>query len=179
MSEETCSSILASSLRLVVLTHGQMPTFTWPFFYNVCDGTEFRSFWLKSIPLCCLMFLRIFLPLRQSWPSNLVREDDRPFRLWPFPLSPKDGRSSLKLHESNTIPLSSPRKLSFLFDSWRLLLFPKLRSRLWNFKFSSIWSIWRFADVFNRNVNNSAFLCFEQFSWSYKANAVWSWTEFS
>ena len=33
---------------------------------------EFRSFCLKSFHLCCLMFLRIFLPRRQSWPSNLV-----------------------------------------------------------------------------------------------------------
>ena len=35
---------------------------------------ELCSFGLKSLPLCCLMFLRISLHLRQSLLSNLVRE---------------------------------------------------------------------------------------------------------
>ena len=40
---------------------------------NFCNGTDFRSFCLKSFHLCCLVFLRMFLSLRQYWPSNLVR----------------------------------------------------------------------------------------------------------
>ena len=63
----------ASCLRRVVLTHGRMPKHYMTGFYNFCDGTEFRSICLKSFHLCCLVF-EDFLPRRQSWPSNLVRE---------------------------------------------------------------------------------------------------------
>ena len=110
--------------------------------YIFYKGTEYCSLCLKSFPLCCLMFLRIFLPLRQSWPSNLVREQT-------IVLFVSDRRTSLLvlvchdwnymslLSTENTIPLSSLRKLSFLFDSWWLLLFPHLRSELWSLEFSS------------------------------------------
>ena len=43
-------------------------------YYNFCIGTEFCSICLKSSHLRCLILLRVFLPRRPSWPSNLVRE---------------------------------------------------------------------------------------------------------
>ena len=41
------------------------------------------------------------------------------------------------LSTENTLPLSPPRRLSFLFDSWWLIPFPQHRSGFWSFEFSS------------------------------------------
>ena len=116
-------------------------------FYKSCSGMEFRSFSLKNFPLRCRMFFADF-----SSPSSGVAfefgagEDNRIFRLWAPPLFP-EASSRLDLHESpfEHCPCvltwkHSPtfqRWLSFPFDSWSLLLSLQLRSRLWNFEFSS------------------------------------------
>ena len=115
-------------------------------FYNFGISTEFCTFCLKSFHLCCLMVLKIFLPRRQSWPLNLVRDKT-------IVLFVSDYRTSLLVlvcddwnymslllnivHVPSTdsiLPLSSPR---WPFFPWLLLLFPQLRSGLWNFDFWS------------------------------------------
>ena len=45
-----------------------------PGFYNFYIGMEFRSFCLKSAFFLLPDVFEDFLLLRQSWPSNLVRE---------------------------------------------------------------------------------------------------------
>ena len=113
------------------------------------------------------MFLRIFLPRRQSWPSNLVRERT-------IVLFVSDHRTSLLVpacHDSNymsllsnivhvpstenTLPLSSPRGLSFLFPLHNVALDSVVSSshHLINVKFLQTFSI----------VNNLSVHCFEQF----------------
>ena len=89
--------------------------------------TEFEPAW--HFTLVQIAFLFFTWSLWGFCPSPSVsfavaREDDRPFRLWPFPLFPVTSRSWLKLHEY-TLPLSSQCGLSFLSDSWRLILFPQ------------------------------------------------------
>ena len=75
----------------------------------------------------------------------------------------------------HALTLSSQRRLSFLLNSWWLLIFPQLRCGPWSFEFSFIWSIWSFTAVFNRE----RFVCplFRAVSWSYKTKTVWNWTE--
>ena len=113
--------------------------------------TGFYKYWItaRNFALCCLMFLKIFLLLRQSWPSSSVQDKT-------IVLFASDHRTSLLVqvrHDwnyvsllrnivhvpstENTLTLSLLRKLSVLFASWWLLLFPQLRSGLWHFEFSS------------------------------------------
>ena len=86
---------------------------------------------------------------RQSWPSNLVREQtivlfvsDHCTSLLVLVCHDWNYMSLLLnivhvLSTENTLPLSSLRRLSFLFNSRGLILFPQLRSGLWSFEFSS------------------------------------------
>ena len=151
-------AIHASSLRLVVLKDAK---FYMTVFYKLCNGTEFRSFCLKSFHLSCLMFLTTFLPRRQSWPSNLVRErtivlfvsDHRTSLL--VPVCHDWNNMSLILNivhvssTENTLPLSSQRRLSFLF--WLLVTDPRSTTSLQTLKFPSviIWRKWSFTTVIN------------------------------
>ena len=121
---------------------------------NLHDGVS--TFFVTArncAPFVCRAFLSavlmIFLTLHQSWPSNLVREKT-------IVLFVSDHCTSLLVlvccdwnymslllnivhvfSTENTLPLSSQRRLSFLFDTWWLIIFPQLCSRLWSFEFSS------------------------------------------
>ena len=75
----------------------------------------------------------------------------------------------------NTLTLSSQRRLSFLFDSWSLILVPPHRSEPWSFEFSS--SDQNEVLQLSSIVNNSAFHCFEQFL-NHTKPSIWSWAEF-
>ena len=134
------------------------------FFYNFF-GTE-SDFFCQSFHLSCL-------PDGQSFPSNLVREKT-------IVLSVSDlchccqrqfchDRNCMTLlwnivhvHSTeNTLPLSSQRWVSFLVDSWWLILFPQLLSELWSFEFSSSdqYEVLQTSSI----VNNLSAHCFEQF----------------
>ena len=160
MSEETLSSTCASGLRLVVWHTGGCQILLDKFFFNYHIGVEFLSFGLKRCPHCCQKFgLRIFLSLGQSWPSNLVRENtvvlfvsDHRTILLELVCHDWNYMSLLSnivhvLSTQHTLTLCSPRRLSFHFHSWWLILFPQLRFGLWSFEFSSSDQC---TDVFNR-----------------------------
>ena len=102
-------------------------------YYIFFIGTGFCSSSLTSFLLCCLNLLRA--SLRQSWTSNLVRERTIVLLL----CEPRICRQMLDhggnytnllsnivplLSTESILPLSSRRKLSFLFDSWLLLVSP-------------------------------------------------------
>ena len=99
-----------------------------------------------SFPISCLMFLRISSVLAFEFGAG---EDDRPSRLCPLHKSPcarfvvteTTWVSFLNIvhvpSTENTLPLSSLRRLSFLLDTWLLILFQQLRSGPWSFEFSS------------------------------------------
>ena len=156
-------------------------------FYKSWIGMELRSFYLQSFPLCCLILLRVCLPLRQSWPSNLVRE--KTIVLLVSDLCHRCRRSLSHdwncmslfwniVHvpsTENTLPLSSQRRRSFLFDSWWLILFPQLPSGLWSFEFSS-------SDQYevlqmSSTVNNLSVYCLERFLDRTKPGRSDSWTK--
>ena len=118
-------------LRLVILTHG-VPIVTWRVI-AFSKPTRDSSLLSEGFLLCCLNFLRV--SLRQSWPSNLVRERTIVLLLCepriPCQMLDHGGNNMYLL--SNIVPLlstgtfltlSSQRRLSFLFDSWLLLLSP-------------------------------------------------------
>ena len=134
------------------------------------------------LPEICL---RVFLTLGQTWPSNLVREKT-------VVLLVSDHRASLLelvchgwnymsllsnivhvLSTQHNLTLCSPRRLSFLFDSWWLILFPQLRFGLWSFEFSSS-DQYDVLQIFHREQLVCPFI--RTVSWSYKAKTVWSWT---
>ena len=112
--------------------------------FNICVPA--RNF---APCVCSCLFLKLFLTLRQSWPSSLVQEKT-------IVLFVSDHCTSLLvqvrhdwncmslllnivpvLSTENTLPLSFLRKLSGLLNSWWLILFPLFRSWLWSFEFSS------------------------------------------
>ena len=92
-------------------------------------GSLFLSVSLFCLCMGCGRRRSSFSSLTLSTIQNLVKGLDWNYRnlLWNIVLVPST---------ENTPPLSSQR-LSFLLDSWWLLLFPQLRSRLWSFEFSS------------------------------------------
>ena len=73
-SASAFAAILESCLRQVLLTRGRVPNHNMKGYYIFCIGTELCPFCLKGFFLCCLNFLRVSLPLRQSWPSNSEKE---------------------------------------------------------------------------------------------------------
>ena len=86
------------------------------------------------------------------------------------------GTLSMCLQLKNTLPLSFQRKRSLLF--WLLVtdLLSTTSFRTLKFRVLIIWSTWIFTVVFNCWQFGSLL---RAVSWSYKANTVWSWTEFS
>ena len=147
-----------------------MPVITWQVLTIFYFGTRICAFLSKGTDLCCLICWRVFA--RQSLPLYRVQENT-------LGSSPSDSRicfqtpnhgwnyMSLLRHivhlpsTESILLLSSQRRLSFLIDSWKLLLSPQFRSGLWSFKFSSLdhneafqlFSIW----------NSSVAFCFEKF----------------
>ena len=131
----------ASFFWLVVLTHGRMPKFSWRVFANPVSAWNFAPFIWRAFLFVAWMcfFLLIFLHLRQSFPSNLMQEKTIVlFYLWLFA---NVSRGYVRhdwtcmsllwnivhvLSTDNTLPRSSLRRLSFLFDSWWLILFPQV-----------------------------------------------------
>ena len=65
MSESAFVAKFASGLRLVVVTQGGCQSPQDDFFVTARNSDLF---------VCSGLFLKIFLPLRQSWPSSLVQE---------------------------------------------------------------------------------------------------------
>ena len=102
--------------------------------------------WRAFLSVACVW--GFFLTLRQSWPSNLVQEktivllSDHCTSLL---VQVRDDWNCVSLFwnivhvlsTEHTLPLSFQRRISVLFDSWWLILFPQLRSGLWSFEFSS------------------------------------------
>ena len=161
-----------SFFRLVSRTHGRCQNLHDGFLQNL----NRHGISLLSKELSCLLPD----PCDDSFPSPSVcfafewdaGEDDRPFCLWPLPLFPVAYMSLLwnTVHvpsTENTLPLSSQRRLSFLFDSSSF--------RTMKFRVLTIWSIWSFTAVFKRKWFGSLL---RAVSSSYNANTVWSWTEF-
>ena len=118
-------------------------------FLNFTSEWKFSPLVWRDVLIVARNLFEDFLSLRQSWPSNLVREKT-------IVLFVSDHRASLLelvchdwnfmsllsnivhvLSTQHTLPVSSPRMPSFLFDSWWLILFPQLRFGLWSFEFSS------------------------------------------
>ena len=134
------------------------------------NGTDVYSF--------CLWWpvFEVFSPLRQSWPSSLVREKTivlvvSDHLTSPLVLVSHDWKHmSLLLNivhvpsTENTLPLSSQRRLSFLLVTAPL---STTSFRTLKFRVLIIWSMWSFTDVFNRK--QLVCLLFLMVSWSYKA----------
>ena len=184
MSKSAFIAMCASGFRPVIQTHGKMPKFTWRIL------KEFESTWNFALVQRAFLFtawsLSGFLPLA--------------VRLFCLRMGCRRRRSSffvsdhchccqrLSCHDweymsllwniihvpstENTFPLSSQRRLSFLFDAWstfhNIVPDPEVSSshHLVKMKFYSCFQL-----LIVR-------LLFFVVSWSYKANTVWSWTEF-
>ena len=149
--------------------------------YRIWIGMKFHSY-STSFPVYCVIPVRVFVPRRQSLPSSGMQEktivlsvSDLFHRCW-RPYCHDWNCMSLLWNivhvpsTENTLPLSFQRRLSFLF--WLLVtdLLSTTSFRTLKFRVLIIWSTWFFTTVFN---------CWQFGSWSYKANTVWSWTEFS
>ena len=109
---------------------------------------NFAPFVWRDFLFVAWCFRGVFVSLRQSWPSNLVRERTIVFFVWKhrhcFQGLIDDWNCTSLLSNivhlfstESILPLSSRRRLSFLFDSWSLLLSQQLRSGLWSVEFSS------------------------------------------
>ena len=104
----------------------------------------------SSVAWC---FWGFFYSLRQSWPSNLVREKTivlfvPDHRTSLFVIVRHDwnytSRNIVHVPSTESFPL---RRLSFLFE-WLILSTTSFRAL--KFRILIIWSIWSFTDVFNR-----------------------------
>ena len=126
-------------------------------YYNFCIGTEFCSFCLKSLHLCCLILLRVFLPRRLSWPSNLVRQRTTVL----FVSDLRHGFPRL-LHDWNC--------MSVLSIIVHLICIEKILPRQLR---SDQYEVLQTSSI----LNNSFVNCFWQFLGRTKAKTVWSWTE--
>ena len=177
-------AMCASGFRPVIQTHGKMPKFTWRIL------TEFESTWNFALVQRAFLFtawsLSRFLPLAVR--LFCLRMGCRRRRSSFFVSDHCHCCQKLSCHDweymsllwniihvpstENTFPLSSQRRLSFLSDAWspfhNIVPDPEVSILI-------IWSIWSFTAVFN--CWKFGFLFFVD-SWSYKANTVWSWTEF-
>ena len=172
MSEGTCSSIFASGLKTCIFDTREDSKFTWRVLDNFCYGTEFRSFCLKSCPLCCLMFFWGFSPFvilgLRVWRGRRRSVSDHCTCL--LVLVSHDWNCM-----RNSLPLSSQLRLSILSDSWWLTLIPRHRSEPWSFEFSP--SDQHEVLQTSSMVNNLSVHCFERFFGRTKPTTVWSWTE--
>ena len=142
------------------------------FFTNPVSAWNFAPFVWRTFLFVVRSVLRIFLPLRQSLPFNLVREKTIVFSVSALchccqRLLCHDWKCMSLLWNSvhvpsteNTLTLSSERMLSFLFDSWWLILGPQHRSGLWSLEF---WSSDQYVLQLSSIVNHSAFHYLEQF----------------
>ena len=150
---------------------------------------EFRSFYLKSFPLCCLIPVEGFCPSPSIFAFKLVCGRRR--SSFSSLGSATVSRSNCVMTETSwvsfgTVSMCLPLKtlshfplnvgfLSFLtLGDWSS--FHNIALETLKFRVLIIWSIWSFTAVFN--CEQFGFPLFRAVSWSYKANTVWSWAEF-
>ena len=175
----------ASFLRLAILTHGRMPKLTWLVFTNSESEWNFAPFIWRAL-LFVAWFLWGFLSLAASLLLRIWCGRRRSsFRSLIFATAA--GSHSVMtetawvsfwniVHVPSTLRLSSQRWLSFLFDSWWLILFPEHRSETWSFEWSSPdqYEVLQLSSI----VNNSAFHCFEHFLDHTKPTQSENWAKF-
>ena len=171
----------ASSVRLVVLSYGRMPTATLTYCYKFCLlSGELSSLLLHS-------FER-FSPSRSVLAFDYgAGEDYCLVRIWAPLLSRGHFTTETTWVSFRTLCICFPLEafshlpvnviFSFLFESWSLLFSQQLRSGLWNFEFSSFDQ----NEVLQKSsiLDNSFVLGSGTVSWSFKAKTVCSWTESS
>ena len=149
-----------------------MPITTWRIITISVSTRNVPPFVWRAFISVAWIFWGFFLPLRQSWPSNLVRERTIVLFVCEFHhcfqwlIHDWNYMSLLSnivqlLSTDSILPLPSQRELSFLFDCWSLLLSQQLRSGLWNFELSSFdqYEVLQMSSI----LNNSVVHCFEQF----------------
>ena len=176
------------SISQLILFHNFSFTFRWAYLLPQHVGNDIGRnihilFWLVIMRRMPELTFRVFLPNFNRHGISLLPKElssllPGPFRLWPSPLFPEATVSFGTL--SMCLPLKTPLNVGFLsfltLGNWSSFHNIAPNPDVWsshhliNVKFYTCLQLWI--------INSASFLCFQSFSWSYKAITIKNWAEF-